>query len=236
MKWLLQYHFVYYLRTYKYVLPLSVYILTLVVNYVYKPKTILDSYSFTSLVLFFIMGWFTVTVFHAEDEGQKWITLLHCKRSRDYYIALFTICDLIGLCLSFVSVFYPIVFDMFGGKTRPLHVVIGIMDHFSLSILAIALSAIFTRDLVKNKGNTWWGVLSILIISVAISSLKSTIMQIKGFIWFLPPVHLSLEMMSSGDMIKSIPSLFYLQFGWIFFYGILFILLFFLIIKLKRIS
>jgi hypothetical protein len=125
---------------------------------------------------------------------------------------------------------------MFGGKTRPLHVVMGIMAHFSLSILAIALSAIFTRDLLKNKRNTWWGVLSILIVSVAISSLKITIMQIKGLIWLFPPVHLSLEMMSSGDRIKSIPLLFYLQFGWIFFYGILFILLFFLIIKRKRIS
>jgi hypothetical protein len=60
--------------------------------------------------------------------------------------------------LSFVSVFYPIVFDMFDGKTRPLHVVMGIMAHLSLSILAIALSAAFTRDLVKNKENTWWGV------------------------------------------------------------------------------
>lgn len=190
MKGLLPYHFIYYLRTYKYVPPLSVYILTLVVNYVYKPNPILDSYSFTSLVLFFIMGWFTVSVFHAEDEEQKRMTLLHCQRSRDYYIALFLICALIGLVLSFVSVFYPIVFDMFDGKTRHLHVVMGIMAHFSLSILAIALSAAFTRDLVKNKENTWWGVISILIVSVAISTLKSTMMQIKGFIWLFPPVHL----------------------------------------------
>jgi ABC-type multidrug transport system ATPase subunit len=36
---------------------------------------------------------------------QKAITLLHCRRSRDYYIALFIICALIGLCLSLVSVF-----------------------------------------------------------------------------------------------------------------------------------
>ncbi|MBE3570004.1 MAG: hypothetical protein IMW92_07770 [Bacillales bacterium] len=56
MKGLFPYHFVYYLRTYKYVPPLTFYVLTLVVNYVYKPNPILDSYSFTSLVLFFIMA------------------------------------------------------------------------------------------------------------------------------------------------------------------------------------
>ena len=78
-------------------------------------------------------------------------------------------------------------------------------------------------------------VISILIVSVAISTLKSTMMQIKGFKWLFSPVHLSLDMMSAGDGIKTIPSLFYLQFGWIFLYGILWIGLFFQILKRKRI-
>ena len=30
------------------------------------------------------MGWFTVTLFHAEDEGQKMITTLHTRKTIDY--------------------------------------------------------------------------------------------------------------------------------------------------------
>ena len=80
------------------------------------------------------------------------------------------------------------------------------MSHFSLSLLAIALTALFTRELVKNRRNTWWGVIGILIISVAIATLKDSILT--GLLWLLPPLHLSLEMMSVGDQIEVIPNVF----------------------------
>lgn len=234
MSGLLRYQFINYLRTYRYVPPFSIFIIFLVVNYTFTPNPILDSYSFTSIVIFFIMGWFTITIFHSEDEDQKIITLLHTKNRKKYYLALFMICVLIGLCLSCVSVTYPILVDAFGVKPRPLHILMGFLSHFSLAFLAIALSAIFTREIVKNKQNTWWGVLSILILSLAIATLKSVLLQIKGLIWLLPPVYLSLEMMDSNDQIISLPGLFYWQFGWIFIYGILVIGIFFLITRRKR--
>lgn len=231
MKGLLHYHLHNYLRSHRYIPPLSLYILSLVINYTYTPNPILDSYSFTSLLLFFIMGWFTVTIFHAEDEGQKRITMLHCKNPRKYYRSLFTMGILIGLCLSLISVVYPIVFNAFGVETRGLHLIMGFLSHFSLSLLSLSLSALFTRELIQNQSNTWWGVLGILVISVSISTLKDTI---DGFIWLFPPLHFSLEIMSSEDHIKSIPGLFWGQFSWIFLYTFLLIGLFFWIMKRKH--
>lgn len=231
MKGLLHYHLHNYLRSHRYIPPLSLYILSLVINYTYTPNPILDSYSFTSLLLFFIMGWFTVTIFHAEDEGQKRITMLHCKNLRKYYRSLFTMGILIGLCLSLISVVYPIVFNTFGVETRGLHLIMGFLSHFSLSLLSLSLSALFTRELIQNQSNTWWGVLGILVISVSISTLKDTI---DGFIWLFPPLHFSLEIMSSEDNIKSIPVLFWGQFSWIFLYTFLLIGIFFWIMKRKH--
>ena len=231
---LLRYQFINYLRTYQYVPPFSIFILCLVVNYTFVPNPILDSYSFTAIILFFLMGWFTITLFHAEDEGQKVITTLHAKSRTHYNLGIFILCVLIGLFLSFVSVVYPTLIGAFGEKTRFIHQLLGFLSHFSLSVLAIALSAIFTRELVKNKQNTWWGVLGILIVSVVIATLKETILQIKGLIWLFPPVRLSLEMMGSEDSIKSIPNSFYRQFTWIFAYSAFVIMLFFLLSNRKR--
>jgi len=231
---LVRYQFNNYLRTYQYVPPFSIFILCLVVNYTFVPNPILDSYSFTAILLFFLMGWFTITLFHAEDEGQKVITTLHTKSRTHYNLGIFIICVLIGFFLSFVSVVYPTLIGAFGEKPRFIHQILGFLSHFSLSVLAIALSAIFTRELVKNKQNTWWGVLGILIVSVVIATLKETILQIKGLIWLLPPVRLSLEMMGSDDSIKSIPSSFYWQFTWIFVYSAFVIMLFFLLSNRKR--
>lgn len=234
MSGLLRYQFINYLRTYRYVPPFSIFIIYLVVNYTFTPNPILDSYAFSSIVLFFIMGWFTITIFHSEDEGQKILTLLHINNRKKYNLVLFMFSVLIGLCLSCISVTYPILIDAFGLKPQPLHIMLGFLSHFSLSFLAIALSAIFTREIVKNNQNTWWGVLSILIISLAIVTLKSVILQIKGLIWLLPPVYLPLEMMDSGDEILSIPPLFYWQFGWIFLYSLLVMGLYFLLTKRKH--
>ncbi|MFE3577601.1 ABC transporter permease [Lysinibacillus sp. NPDC059133] len=231
---LLRYQFINYLRTYQYVPPFSIFILCLVVNYTFVPNPILDSYSFTAIILFFLMGWFTITLFHAEDEGQKVMTTLHAKSRTHYSLGIFILCVLIGLFLSFVSVAYPTLIGAFGEKPRLIHQLLGFLSHFSLSVLAIALSAIFTRELVKNKQNTWWGVLGILIVSVVIATLKETILQIKGLIWLLPPVRLSLEMMGSEDSIKSIPNSFYWQFTWIFAYSAIVIMLFFLLSNRKR--
>ncbi|MGE7091981.1 ABC transporter permease [Lysinibacillus sp. NPDC048646] len=234
MKNLLRYQCINYLRTKNYIPPFSIFILFIVVNYTFVPNPILDSYSFTSIMLFFLMGWFTITVFHAEDEGQKVITILHSKGQSAYNRALFTICIAIGFCLSTVSVIYPILIGAFSEQPSVLHLIMGFLSHFSLAVLAIALSAIFTRELVKNRQNTWWGVLSILILSVAIATLKSVILQVKGLIWLFPPLHLALEMMSSDDNLKNISYIFYWQFAWIFIYSLLLIGLFFFTLKHKR--
>ncbi|MGE6514648.1 ABC transporter permease [Lysinibacillus sphaericus] len=234
MKNLLRYHCINYLRTNNYIPPFSIFILFIVVNYTFVPNPILDSYSFTSIMLFFLMGWFTITVFHAEDEGQKVITILHSKGQSAYNRALFIVCVAIAFCLSTVSVIYPILIGAFSEQPSVLHLIMGFLSHFSLSVLAIALSAIFTRELVRDRQNTWWGVLSTLIIAVVIATLKSVLLQVKGLIWLLPPVHLVLEMMSSDDNLKYIPTVFYWQFAWIFIYSLLLIGLFFFILNHKH--
>lgn len=230
---LLRYQWSGYVRSHRYIPPLTVFILTLFVNYTYKPNPIIDSYSFTSLMLFLIMGWFTVTIFHAEDEGQKQVTLMHAKSEAAYYLSLFFVCLAAGFCLSAGSTAYPVVFDAFGTAVHPVHILLGFLAHFSLAVLAVALCAVFTRGIIKKKENTWWGVLSVLIASIAIVTLKDSILSVKGLIWLVPPLHLSLDIMSADDSIASIPVFFYLQFGWILLYSSLVIVLFFGLIKWK---
>lgn len=227
---LIRYHFIHYLRSFTYIPPLTLFIFTLMLNYTYTPNPIYDSYSFTSLALFFMMGWFTVTVFHNEDREQKEITLLHAGRPWRYYLALYIVCMLISLLLSLVSVLYPIVIDAFGAEIYPAHFFLGFLSHFCLAVLSIGLSAIFTRELVRHSLNTWWGVLSILILSLAASAFPET-----GLVdWLWPPVGLSLSMMSISDDVTVIPFRFYWQYSWILLYGILFIGLFFVGMKKKR--
>ena len=233
MKGLIHYQFATYIRTHKYVPPVSVFIMMLVINYTYTPNPILDSYSFTSLMLFFVMGWVTITILHAEDEGQKQITVMHAKNKGAYYLSLVLNCALSGLILSIVAVAYPVVIHAFKPELHSVHIVIGFLAHFSLAILSIALSLFFTRELVKSNVNSWWGVISILIVSLVIAVLKADILKFKLLTWILPPLHYSLEIMSVGDQITSIPAEVFAQFTWILVYSIVLIVFFIATVQTK---
>ncbi|MGD6964393.1 ABC transporter permease [Fictibacillus phosphorivorans] len=234
MKGLMRYHLITYFRTYKYVPPLSVFIMMLVINYTYVPNPILDSYSYTSIMLFFIIWWFTITIFHAEDEGQKQITIMHAKNKKVYYISLIFNCTLTALILSIAAVAYPVVFNAFSPGLHTVHLVMGFLAHFSLAVLSIALSSFFTRGLVKNNVNSWWGVISILIGSLVMAVEKIEIFKIKLISWVFPPLQYSMEIMSVDDKIISFPVRVYVQFVWIFVYSIILMIIFISVMEKRR--
>lgn len=50
----------------------------------------------------------------------------------------------------------------------------------------------------------------------------------------MPPVHIILRMLGIEDTVQSLPKVFYLEFAWVFFYGMLMIVAFFLVIRKKQ--
>ena len=231
MKGLIRYFFTTYIRTHRYVPPVTLFIMMLIINYTYIPNPIMDSYSFTSLLLFFIMGWVTITIVHAEDEGQKQITLIHSKNKRNYYFALIINCIVVGFILSIIAVAYPLVINAFTPELHVIHILFGFLAHFSIATLSIALSIFFTRELVKTNINSWWGVVSILVFTLVLPIVKEKFFNIELINWFIPPLRFSLEIMSVGDDITSISKLAYWQFGWIFIYSAILMVIFTTIVQ-----
>ena len=229
---LFRYSFLVHLRTFKSIPPLFVYLFVLMLNYTYTPNPILDSYSFTSIALFFIMGWITITIFHAEDEGQKEVTLMHARPVWRYHAALYTIALLNGFVLSILSVGYPLVIGGFGEGVNQYHVIMGVLAHFSLSVLSISLSALFTREWMRNPLNTWWGTLSVLILTLALASMGKWLAPV--VMWFLPPLYRSLDIMGMGDDLSSISASVYANYGWILFYSVMLICVYFILLYRKR--
>ena len=231
MKGLIRYFFTTHIRTHRYVPPVTLFIMMLIINYTYIPNPIMDSYSFTSLLLFFIMGWVTITIVHAEDEGQKQITLIHSKNKRNYYFALIINCIVVGFILSIIAVAYPLVINAFTPELHVIHILFGFLAHFSIATLSIALSIFFTRELVKTNINSWWGVVSILVFTLVLPIVKEKFFNIELINWFIPPLRFSLEIMSVGDDITSISKLAYWQFGWIFIYSAILMVIFTMIVQ-----
>ncbi|MDM5190432.1 ABC transporter permease [Bacillus sp. DX4.1] len=182
---LIRYNFLDYTKSYKYVPPIAMYIVSLLFVYTYKPNPIVPAYLETALPLYLLSAWITVTLFHTEDPVQEQITLSHTKNIHTLYLGKYVTVLLICSFLSFVSVIYPIVFDMFHEKMTMSLFIIGILAHISLSILGISIATLFTRNIIKKASTAWLSLSFVLLITIASIRLKK---ETPELLWFFPPI------------------------------------------------
>lgn len=230
MKSLIVYHLRDYLRSYNYIPPICVYIITLVANYTYRPNPMLSSYGVTAIYLYFIVAWITISFFHTEDPVQQKLTILHAKSKTKYFMSKYFTAFLMVFVLSLVSVCYPIVANMFGSPITAWKLMIGILTHVLLGILAVSISVLFTRNLVEKSSTSWLGVMFALVVTIASVGVKEVLPGIwKNIILILPPVP---EL--SGLMGESVPSFeIFFVYIWLCVYTFVLIILF-LFMKNRR--
>jgi len=233
MKALINYHFLDYIKSYRYVPPLTIYLVLLIVNYTYKPNPVLSSLAVTALYLFLVMAWFTLSFFHTEDPDQQRLTTFHAKSKIKMFLSKYMMMFLCVIILSAISVTYPVVFNMFKEDVTIFKLIIGFLNHFFLGVLSVSITALFTRNITKNPGTSWLSVSFVLLISIASSGIREVLPSfLQWIVWTLPPVPHLMSLMETTNVsaIFLEVSLIYL---WLVIYSVVLILLFFWIQHLK---
>ncbi|MCZ6943913.1 ABC transporter permease [Bacillus mycoides] len=179
---LIRYHFLDYTKSYKYIPPIAMYCISLLFVYTYKPTPIVPTYLETALALYLLSAWITVTIFHTEDPVQEQITISHTNNISALYVGKYVTALLICTVLSFISVIYPIILQMFNEKMTASLFLVGFLAHMSLSILGISIATLFTRNIIQKASTAWLSLTFILLMAIASIRLK------KELLWFLPPV------------------------------------------------
>ncbi|HDR7623244.1 TPA: ABC transporter permease [Bacillus mycoides] len=179
---LICYHFLDYTKSYKYIPPIAMYCISLFFVYTYKPTPIVPTYLETALALYLLSAWITVTIFHTEDLVQEQITISHTNNISALYVGKYVTALLICTVLSFISVIYPIILQMFNEKMTASLFLVGFLAHMSLSILGISIATLFTRNIIQKASTAWLSLTFILLMTIASIRLK------KELLWFLPPV------------------------------------------------
>ncbi|KEK24560.1 hypothetical protein [Bacillus gaemokensis] len=182
---LIRYNFLDYTKSYKYVPPIAMYIVSLLFVYTYKPNPIVATYLETALTLYLLSAWITITLFHTEDPVQEQITLSHTKKILALYIGKYVTVLLICSVLSLISVIYPIAFQMFKEKITVSLFITGLLAHISLSILGISIATLFTRNIIKKASTAWLSLSFVLLITIASIRLKK---EMPELLWFFPPI------------------------------------------------
>ena len=132
---LIKYNWKIYLRSHKYILPILILIVNMVVTYTVRPIDITGTFMFSSCLLFFVMSWMGYTYFDADKNTSEEILILKAKNYTYYLLSKILMLQFLGLLL---SLFSTIIGITFGGFLYPLTIV----DIVSILIIHIVFSNI----------------------------------------------------------------------------------------------
>ncbi|MEI4619538.1 ABC transporter permease [Bacillus pfraonensis] len=225
---LIRYNFLDYTKSYKYVPPIAMYIVSLLFVYTYKPNPIVATYLETALTLYLLSAWITITLFHTEDSVQEQITLSHTKDIQTLYLGKYVTVLLICVVLSLISVIYPIAFQMFNEKMTLSLFITGFLSHFSLSILGISIAILFTRNIIKKASTAWLSLSFVLLITIASIRLKKDMPEL---LWFFPLIN-DFMMLGSYEYNLAIHALWLTS--WALFYSFVLMSFFLYLVRKRR--
>ncbi|GAB4074134.1 ABC transporter permease [Barrientosiimonas marina] len=227
MKELVSYYVSDYIKSYRYVPPLTIYLIAVVINYTYKPSPVLSSTAMTAVYLFLLMAWFTLTFFHTENPVQQHLTILHAKSKAKVFLAKYITMSLCVIALSASSVAYPVVLGMFGATISIPKLTIGFLSHIFLGVLSVSITALFTRHIAKNSGMAWLGIIFVLLASIASAGLHDALPHALQWIaWALPPVPYLMSLMGGTNAASIFPAIGFV-YVWLAIYSAILILMFF---------
>lgn len=234
MPFLIRYVLCDYIRSYRYIPQVSIYIIWIGVFYTYVPNPIMDSYAITCMFLYFLSAWLSVSLFNTEDSIQHQITILHAGGVAKVYISKIISTWIITILLSIFAVVYPIIFDMFDKPVQFLHIFLSLLSHMTLSLLGILIAALFSKSLVIRTMDSWGGVSLLLILSVSYNGIEAKLPSIlHPILWILPPFSKVFSNLNLGDNIHFSFQI-ALPFVWVYVYCLFMIMILFFILKKKR--
>lgn len=189
-----------YLRSYRYVPPVSVFAILIIVFYSVAPNPIMDSFAVTCGFLYCISAWLSLSLFNAEDAIQHQITILHVKNPYKLYLSKVISAWVITVLLTAFAVTYPIILQKFDKPVITIHVILAIASHLSAALLAVLLAAFFTRPFFYRSANSWGIVSLLLILSFTYNGIKAALPAIlQPFLWLLPPFYGIFSSLMLGD-------------------------------------
>ncbi|RUS44258.1 hypothetical protein [Cohnella sp. AR92] len=186
---LIRYFSAYYLRSYRHLLPVCAYVGIIVWVYSVVPNPVMDSYAFTSLLLFFVSAWIGYGFVDLEHEAQRLVTYSRAGSMARYCGAQYLFMMMIAAAFSLLATVYPILFDKFDRTPTLEEALVAAGAHLVLASLGIACAMWFSEKMVASRMTAILGLLLTLAISAGAMGIAEQLPSgAKGILWLLPPV------------------------------------------------
>ena len=143
---LIRYHFITYIKSYRYIPPLALYIISLCMNYTYRPNPVLDSFLIRRFSSFSNHLVYNVAVSRGRFQSRSYYKTSRREKNK-YFTSKLISCVLLFTFLSAVSIAYPVLLDMFEVDISTKQMVFGFIIHWTFSLLGMSIGLVLQEML-----------------------------------------------------------------------------------------
>lgn len=195
----IQYQFLNYIKSFRFIPPVTVYLGWIVILYAYKNVPILSSYAVSSLALLLVMTWVTMSFMPLENGNEKYILLANLRSKGIFLLGKWVSCAIILIFLLLFALLFPIVTNSFKGEITALQLVLAVYGHLLLGGMGMLVGTFFSVTNFVKKSSAWLASIFVLVISIAKVAIVETVPLLKWVLVIFPPVPTILERLNRGD-------------------------------------
>lgn len=220
-----RYQLISFIRSLKFIPPTAIFLAWIFILYTYKNAPILSSYGVSSIALYLIMTWLTMSIFTLDEESEKHILFSHLKKKERYLLGKWLTLMIVMIPLLLFAVFFPILTDSFKGNMSAKLYMFTFYSHFVFVVFGILVGTLFSATQFATKKYAWLSAVLTVVISLSSKSILEISALFKWVLWIFPPTFKVVGHIESADqgqiMLDGIFVMIYL------FVGVLFVVLLF---------
>ncbi|MFP3919514.1 hypothetical protein U5N28_17070 [Lysinibacillus telephonicus] len=197
----IRYQIISYVRSLKFIPPVVIFFAWVFILYAYKNVPILSSYAVSSIVMYLIMTWITMSIFTLDEESEKHILISHLKRKVSYLFGKWLTILIVMIPLLLFAIFFPIITDSFKGNMSIQLYAYAFYSHLVFMAFGILVGTLFSATKLATKKYAWLSSVFIIVVSLASKSIIEISLFFKWILWVFPPVFKVIGYMEGEDQV-----------------------------------
>lgn len=163
----IRYQFSSYVRSLKFIPPLTLFGAWLIIFYTYSGVPIMSSYAVTCISVYLVMTWVSMNIFSLEEDGEKNLLFVQLKSKRSYLFGKWIVCFIIAFILGCIAIVYPLLMNSFKDEANPIHLGMAIYGTLFSALFGILLGSFYTNTKVDSKRFAWLSAIFVIVVSIA---------------------------------------------------------------------
>lgn len=194
LKELVSYRFMQYIKTSKVAMPLLVLVAVQYVLYSMIPVGVVESFVLSSIYIFLIMVWVSLSASDLEDPISEQIIILRIQSEGKFYFSQILFLAALSAAAAFLAVLAPVILNLvnhngvFTRSLMPADIISGYLLLWSSAFLGSSLGDFFSARIMKDRKSAILLTLLITIVSVAKGSILDTLPLPAILLCFIPPM------------------------------------------------